>query len=349
MNKMNGLLKKFKKEKEVKKAKNESFQNFSERNKMSNGYLMKKRIGIGVFKTIRAIMLFGLCFLILQPLLNKISISFMEERDLYDATIINIPRNFTVINYELTSSLMNFKSSLISTLWVSFLVALFQVSSTTLVGYGFARYKFPGKNLLFGAVILSIVIPPQTILTALYLNFRYFDLFGLIEIFGGKPINLLNSIAPYLMISAGAMGLKNGLYIFMLRQYFRGIPKELEEAAYVDGCGKLKTFFAIMLPDAKPMLTSIFLFAYVWQWTDTFYSSLFLRKFGLLSVSIGGLGDGLAQYVSAISNGTQIPSTAYQQAIISTGTLMVIVPLLIIYLVAQKGFVESLAQSGIKM
>lgn len=331
------------------KIKYKSSYNFWERNRMSNGYLLRQRVGQAIFKFARAIMLFGLCFLILQPLLNKISISLMEERDLYDATIINIPRNLTEDNYQLVDRLMNYTGSLLSTIWVSLVVALIQVSSTTLVGYGFARYKFPGKNLLFGAVILSIVIPPQTILTALYLNFKYFDILGIFKLLRGEPINLLNSILPYLMVSAGAMGLKNGLYIFMLRQYFRGIPKELEEAAYVDGCGKLKTFLIIMLPDARPMLTSIFLFSYVWQWTDTFYSSLFLRKFGLLAVGLGGLGDSLMKYIADISNRTQLPSTAYQQAIISTGTLMVIAPLLIIYLVAQKGFVESLAQAGIKM
>lgn len=335
--------------KKPKKVKNESFHSFRERNKLSDGYLLKKKIGSAIFKICRAIMLFGLCFLILQPILNKISISFMEDRDLYDATVINIPRNFTTSNYEVVNMLMGYPKALLSTLWICLVVAIIQVSSTTLVGYGFARYKFPGRNLLFGCVILSIVIPPSTILTALYLNFRYFDFFGLITLFGGKSINLLNSILPYLMISAGAMGLKNGLYIYMLRQYFRGIPKELEEAAYVDGCGKLKTFLVIMLPDAKPMLTSIFLFSYVWQWTDTFYSSLFLRKFNLLSVTISGLGDSFSQYIATISNRTQIPSMALQQAIISTGTLMIIIPLIIIYLVAQKGFVESLAQAGIKM
>lgn len=326
-----------------------SSMTFRERNRLSHNYLLKKRIGTAIFKFCRAIMLFGLAFLILQPILTKISVSFMQEADLYDATVINIPRTFTTENYKLVSTLMNYTKALGSTLWVSLVIALVQVASTTLVGYGFARYNFPGKKLLFGAVILSIVIPPQTILTALYLNFRYFDFFGLIKLFGGKPLNLLNTLAPYVMISAGAMGLKNGLYIFMLRQYFRGVPKELEEAAYVDGCGKLKTFLIIMLPDARPMLTSIFLFSYVWQWTDTFYSSLFLRKFGLLANSVAGLADGLASYVSNISNRTSIPTTAYTQAIISTGTLMVIAPLIIIYLVAQKGFVESLAQSGIKM
>lgn len=346
MIKANGLIIKSNK---VKRVKNESFRNFWERNRLSEGYLLRKTIGRGVFKFCRAVMLFGLAFLILQPILSKISVSFMEERDLYDATIINIPRNWSLSNYELAGYLMNYKKSLISTLWVSFVIALVQLVSTTLVAYGFARYNFPGKKLLFGAVILSIVIPPQTILTALYLNFRYFDIFGLIKFFTGKPLNLLNSIWPYVMISAGCMGLKNGLYIFMLRQYFRGIPKELEEAAYVDGCGKLKTFIVIMLPDAKPMLTSIFLFAYVWQWTDSFYSSLFLRKFGLLSNAVAGLGDSLMTYIQNISNRTAFPTTAYTQAIISTGTLMVIAPLVLIYLVAQKGFVESLAQAGLKM
>lgn len=346
---MNKRAKLFQREKKVKKLKNESFKSFRERNRMSHNYLLKRKIGQGILKVCRAIMLFGLCFLILQPILAKISISFMEERDLYDATVYNIPRNVSTSNYEIASLLMRYSKSLISTLWISLVIALIQVTSTTLVGYGFARYNFPGKKILFGAVVLSIVIPPQTILTALYLNFRYFDLFGILGIFGMKPVNMLNSIAPYLMVSAGAMGLKNGLYIFMLRQYFRGIPKELEEAAYVDGCGKLRTFLVIMLPDARPMLTSIFLFSYVWQWTDTFYSSLFLRKFGLLANAISGLGDSLGTYLQSLSNRTELPSVAYQQAIISTGTLMIIAPLIIIYLVAQKGFVESLAQAGIKM
>ena len=168
----------FKKSNKVKIVKNESFKSFWERNRLSEGYLLKKTIGRALFKFCRAVMLFGLCFLILQPILSKISISFMEEKDLYDATVINIPRNWSVSNYEMAAMLMNYSKSLVSTLWVSFVIALVQLISTTLVAYGFARFNFPGKKLLFAAVILSIVIPPQTILTALYLNFRYFDIFS---------------------------------------------------------------------------------------------------------------------------------------------------------------------------
>ena len=145
------------------------------------------------------------------------------------------------------------------------------------------------------------------------------------------------------------MGLKNGLYIFMIRQFFRTIPKELEEAAYVDGCGTLKTFLKIMLPDAKPILTSCFLFAFVWQWTDGFYSKMFLGNISLVSTSLARLSDTLGAYIMRITGTTTSISVAYSNCIVSTGTLMIIMPLIVLYLFAQKGFVESLSSSGIKM
>lgn len=106
--------------------------------------------------------------------------------------------------------------------------------------------------------MLVIVIPPQTISTSLHLHFRYFDILGIIQAVTGHTLNLRGSVLPYYLMSAGCMGLKNGLYIYMIRQFFRNIPKEMEEAAYVDGCGMLETFVKIMLPDAKPILTSCF-------------------------------------------------------------------------------------------
>jgi multiple sugar transport system permease protein len=145
------------------------------------------------------------------------------------------------------------------------------------------------------------------------------------------------------------MGLKNGLYIFMIRQFFRNIPKELEEAAYVDGCGTLKTFVKIMLPDARPILTSCFLFSFVWQWTDGFYSKMFLGNTKLLSTQLSMIGDRLDAYIKNTLHNSAGASIGYTNCIVATGTLMVIVPLLILYLFEQKGFVESLSSSGIKM
>ena len=287
-------------------SKMNKFQAFRERNRKSNGYLLRKVSFNVAYKIVRFVLLFGLCFLILQPLLNKISISFMEERDLYDSTINVIPRHFTLDNFKIAADLMDYWAALGNTLWISLLVSILQIISC------------------------------------------YSDILGIFSLITGQPLNLLDSFAPYAFMCLGCMGLKNGLYIYMLRQFFRGIPKELEEAAYVDGCGKVKTFVRIMLPDAKPMITSCFLFSFVWQWTDSFYSGMFLPNYSILANKVARLSEVLNSYVKA-TTGLDKASTAYASAMIGTGTLLVIIPLIIVYLFAQKGFVESLSQSGIKM
>ena len=332
------------------KVKVKKYQNFWERNRKSHGYLLKKTLlGYGV-SICRFILLFGMCFLILQPILNKISVSFMTEQDLYNPIVISIPEHFTTENYKLAADIMQYSKGLRNSLIISLTIAVLQITMCTLVGYGFARFEFPFKKLLFALVILVILVPPQTISSSLHLHFRFFDIFGLIELIRGEPLNLTGSVLPYYMMSAGCMGLKNGLYIYMIRQFFRNIPKELEEAAYVDGCGTLKTFVRIMLPDAKPILTSCFLFSFVWQRTDGFYSRMFLGNTRLVSTSLSTIVDSLGVW---IAKGTgmmnQTVSIAYSNCILSTGTLMIILPLIILYLFAQKGFVESLSSSGIKM
>ncbi|MDR0472609.1 MAG: carbohydrate ABC transporter permease [Treponema sp.] len=285
--------------------------------------------------------------------MNKLSVSFMEQQDLYDGTVISIPRHFTLGNYSLTGRLLDYLPSLLQTLFIILVSSFLQITACTLAGYGFARHKFPLKNILFMCVILIIIIPPQTIMTSLYLNFHFFDIFGLFRLISGRPINLLNSVAGFWLLSASGMGLKSGLYIFILRQYFRGVPKEFEEAAYVDGCGRFKTFIRIMLPDAAPIITSCFLFSFVWQWTDSFYSTLFLTNYRMLSSALGGLAAQVDNWWTVVHSITNVHRSVaplgFTQAIIATGMLMCLAPLVLLYLLAQKAFVESLSQTGIKM
>jgi len=261
-------------------------QNFWDRNRRSGGYLLKKRIGQIAVSVIRGLLLFGLCFMIIQPMLTRFSIGFMEEQDLYDSTIVLLPRHVTTDNYRIVADLTNWPKSMINTLWTSLLVSVCQVISCTLVGYGFARYEFPLKKFWFACVIMLIIIPPQTIQTALYMQFANFDIFGIIKATTGKTLNLRTSVIPYVLMSLTCMGLKDGLYIFMLRQYFRSVPTSLEEAAYVDGCGTLHTFVKIMLPDAVPTIASCFLFSFVWQWTDLFYTRNFLSSYSIYSTEL---------------------------------------------------------------
>lgn len=318
-------------------------RSFCERNEASGGMLLNvtmKKYAISIF---RAILLFGMCFMILQPILNKISLSFMAEKDLYDTSIVIIPKNFSVNNWKISMYLLDYTKSLINTIWVSLLVSAIEVVMCTFVGYGFSRFNFPLRRFWFFCVILLIVIPPQTLSTSLYLHFRYFKFFG-------ATLNLKGTMLPYIMMCFTCMGLKNGLYIFMIRQYYLGFPFELEEAAYVDGCGPFVTFFRIMVPGAKPIITSCFLFSFVWQWTDSFYSNLFLGKIQLLARQVVGLTDKLSIYLSRARGGGNVSvPPALAGAMNSTSVLLIVIPLIILYLFCQRMFVESLASTGVKM
>ena len=321
---------------------NPNHATFWERNEASDGILLKETIKKYAISIFRAILLFGMCFMIIQPILNKISVSLMSEADLYDTTIVMVPKHFTLANWKIVNLLMNYKTTLFNTIWVSLLVSLIEVAMCSIVGYGFSRFNFPLKRFWFFCVILVIVIPPQTISTSLFLHFRYFNLFG-------KTLNLRGNMIPYLMMCFTCQGLKNGLYIYMIRQFFMGFPFELEEAAYVDGCGPLKTFVRIMVPGAKPIITSCFLFSFVWQWTDGFYSSLFLGKIQLLSISLSNVVEKLGAYLTKLYGGSTLVSVGYSNAILSTATLLAIFPVIILYIFCQRMFVESLASTGVKM
>ncbi len=323
-------------------------KNFWDRNRRSGGYLLKSRIGQIAVSVIRGLLLFGLCFMIIQPMLTRFSTGLMQERDLYDSTIILLPRHVTLDNYRIVAELTDFPRSMLNTLWTSLLVSVCQVIACTLVGYGFARYEFPLKKFWFACVIMLIVIPPQTIQTALYMQFSNFDIFGIFKALTGKTVNLRTSITPYVLMSLTCMGLKNGLYIFMLRQYFKSVPTSLEEAAYVDGCGTMHTFVKIMLPDAIPTIASCFLFSFVWQWTDLFYTRNFLSGYSIYSTQFASIVSRMSRYFANAVGETVIVPNARQQQLISIGVLICCIPLIILYCFTQRTFVESLAMTGSK-
>ena len=323
-------------------------KNFWDRNRRSNGYLLKRRIGQIAVSVIRALLMFGLCFMIIQPMITRFGMSLMKEKDLYDSTIVLLPRHVTLDNYRIVAELTDFPNSMINTLWVSILMSICQVIACTIVGYGFGRFEFPLKKFWFACVIAIIIIPPQIISSSLYTTFARFDLFGLITLLTGSTINIRSSIWPYIMMCLTCMGLKDGLYIFMLRQYFKNVPDSLEEAAYVDGCGTFHTFFRIMLPDALPTIASCFLFSFVWQWTDLFYSRNFLSGYSLYSVQLSTIGSRMARYFAVDPNNPPTVDNGRPLQLISIGVLICCIPLIILYCFTQRTFVESLAMTGSK-
>lgn len=316
-------------------------RSFWERNEASGGILLKETTKKYAFSIFRAILLFGMCFMIIQPLITKVAVSFMAEKDLYDTTIIFIPKNFSLSNWKISAYLLEYSKTLWNNIWVSLVVAALEVFMCSLVGYGFSRFNFPLKRFWFFCVLLLIIVPPQTMSTSLYLHFKFFNFFGM-------TFNLVRTPIPYFLMCLGCMGLKNGLYIFMIRQFFMGFPYELEEAAYVDGCGPIKTFFKVMLPGAKPILTSCFLFAFVWQWTDQFYATFFLGNIKMMSLRLANVVEALGRYLTVINNVATQASVGYGNAVLSTSILMAITPLIILYIFCQRLFVESLTSTGMK-
>lgn len=311
------------------------------------GRITSAKLGRFLWSIIRAVIVLGICFIILQPVFLKIAISFMGERDLYDSSVKYIPKHFTLDNYALALSGLNYWSTLLRTGLLSVSVVLLQLVSCLLTAYGFARFQFPGKKLLFACVILTLIVPPQIIMLPLFVRFRFFDVFGIAEHLTGGTINLLDTFWPFLIQAATCTGFKNGLYIYMLRQFFKGMPKELEEAAFVDGCGRLRTFVQIMLPGAVPMMVTVFLFGFVWQWTDNFYSSLYLNRMRVLSTSLNRLATAVYSSYEGFGGSMNFVSPGFVSMMNNTGTILVILPLIIIYVVCQKHFVEGIERSGI--
>ena len=218
----------------------------------------------------------GIIFLILFPFIQKIATMFLSYEDLSDTTVQYIPKHFSLYTIITTIGIMDYWRTLLRTLILCVITAVLQTLSCTLTAYGLARFKFVGRGLVFGCVIMILLIPPQVVMASLYMNFAHVNPLGLVSLFGGGRIDISNGILPFIILSATAVAFKNSLYIYILRQFFRGLPTEIEEAGMIDGSSHMGIFFRLMLPNAVPMMVTIILFAFSWQWTDNYYSQLFL-------------------------------------------------------------------------
>ena len=291
-----------------------------------------------IWSLVRAVLIIGVSFMIVYPLLIKFSVSLRSYSDSNDPMVFFVPRSPTFANFRVAWAALDYPITALYSILFCSLLSILQTVSCTFAAYSFSRFKYFGRNILFMLSIVTLVIPPQVMLLPLYVRFLYFNplsLFQLSGIFSG--ISLVDSMWPFILLSMTCMGFKNGLYIYMLRQYFVNVPNVLEEAADIDGCGTFKTFYKIMLPGAMPMLVSVFLFSFVWQWNDYYYTAVLAPNLQLLTTKIftssySILGTG-ADYWQSISASPKI--------------LLMMLPLIILYVFTQRFFVESVEKSGI--
>lgn len=305
----------------------------SEKSSPDKGYIRRRAAGF-IGSLFRYIVLFGLGFVIIYPLLYMISCSFREPGDMSDPTVIWIPRHYTLSVIQETIKAMDLRTTLKNTLIMNVGCAFVQVLSCAVTGYGFARFSFKGKGLLFGVVIMMILVPPQVIALPLYTQFRYFG-------FGDHTVNLIDSMLTMYLPAMTGNGIRSGLMILIFRQFFKGLPRELEDAAYIDGCGPFMTFVRIMMPNAASAFLTVFLFSVVFYWNDHYVSSTFFTSRQTLSLMLENLDSQL--FGSSAAELSPREKIVWKEA----GCLLSISPMLIMYVFLQKYFTEGIERSGL--
>ncbi|MBR4627558.1 MAG: carbohydrate ABC transporter permease [Ruminococcus sp.] len=302
-------------------------------------YIRRRNAADRLWRFFRFLILFGLGFIILYPLLYMISCTFRDRSDMTDPTVLWIPRHPTLSVLKDTIEAMDFWNALRNTLVINVGCSFMQVASCALTGYGFARFSFRGKKLLFGIVILMMLVPTQIISLPLFFQFRFFGIKGVFS------RNLIDSVWTMYLPAMTANGIRSGLMILIFRQFFRGLPRELEDAAYIDGCGPFMTFVRVMIPNAIPAFLTVFLFSIVWYWNDYYVSTMFFHNTRTVSTMLYNLDSELS--LRMFGDATIKMSPREQIVWKQASCLLSITPLLILYTFLQKYFTEGIERSGL--
>jgi multiple sugar transport system permease protein len=321
---------------------------------MAMTYYKNKKAGDKALEIItsivRALFLLGMAYVLLYPVLFLLSNAFRDPIDRLDPTVIWIPKTFTLQNFFLADQILGFIPSIMKTLSMLIPSVIIQVFICLMVAYGFARFNFKFKEILFSCLLFTIIVPVQTMIIPLYVNFRFFDFFGIGKILAlfnngeAVTVKLLNTNWPFYLMSLTGTGIRSGLYIFMVRQFFKSMPVELEESAFVDGCGPFKTFMKIMLPNVGSIVIVITLFSIVWHWNDFYLSVMFYVEEYPLSVSVTMLQERL----TLLSQNMSAEDMALaESSLLEAACFVVIAPVLLLYIFAQRYFTESITRTGI--
>jgi len=307
-----------------------------------------------VWSIFRAALLIGLGYVIFYPVLYMISMGIRDVQDIYDITVNWVPKHFTLNNFTRVWLGIDYPASLVNTLVISLGSTLLLLVVCSMTAYGLSRFRFRGRNLMFMLVLFTIIVPQHFFALATYQIYGEFTFFGVLDIYnlitGSElSISLLDTYWTFLLPAMFGSGIRSGLYIYIFHQFFKGLPKELEEAAYIDGCGFIKTFLKIILPSSVAVFVTVFLFSFVWHWNDYQLSSRFMGvdKQTLSSALVnlqGLLYEADANNITGLVDKVDPNQLSFDR---QAASLMVVVPVIILYLALQKFFTESIERTGL--
>ena len=254
--------------------------------------------------------------LFILPLLWMITVSLARPETIAQPGFHLIPREYIWENYKNALTLMPFGTYAMNTIKVTFLALAGNVITSALVAFAFARLEAPGKNVLFIFVLSTIMLPSMVTMIPSFIIFKSLGWYD----------TLLPLIAPALFA--------NAFYIFLMRQFFMTIPKELEDAAKIDGCSTFGIFRQIIMPLSKPVIVSVAVFSFVAHWNDFMSPLIYLNSIEKRTLALG-----LATFTDVW--GVDIVS-------LMAASTAVLIPVLIIFFFSQKYFVQGVVMTGIK-
>ena len=291
---------------------------------------VKNRSSKIIWGVICFLILFGLSFIVVYPLIFSVSMSIRDIKDITDPSVMWIPKHLTFFNIKETVRLMKYGATFLNSIKLCAVSSLLQVVSCAIVGYGFARFNFKFKGLFFALALFTIIVPPQVVYIPTYLFY--------------KNLNIIDSVLTMYIPAFFGVGIRSGLFIYIFRQFYRNLPKELEDAAYVDGCGYYTTFVRLIIPNAKTVITTVFLFSMVWYWGDYYYTKMYFTNFQTVTTALSNLSFAISQYGDDATYG----SLSYNVSLLNqSGCLLAVFPMLILYIIFQRQFVDGLERSGI--
>lgn len=297
----------------------------------------------------RQLFMLGISYVVLYPLLYMVSNAFKPVEQYYDPSVVWIPKSLTMENFKIVALVMDIGNVMKNTVIIELLPAVISAMVCMMIGYGLARFNFRGKRFVVACVILTIIVPQQTIASSLYSSFRYFDFLGILKFLhrfipAVDTLNLIGTPWVTILPSLLGVGLKSGIFIFIYMQFFTGLPKELQEAAAIDGCGEFRTFLKIIVPTAKNINIAVLLLAVVWNWNDYYTPSMFIRTKDTIATAMASFQ---ANLENLHNMGIGVANIQTAQTQIQAACLITILPLVVLYIFLQKRFSEGIENSGL--
>ncbi len=307
-------------------------------------YRAKQRTS-SIFMTIlRLVILVSIGYIVIYPLLYMLSSSFKPVSDFLDPGCIWVPKSFTLEHLKHADISVDFKNSFISTMLFEISSAAIEVITCSVVAYGLARFKFRGKSILMVVLFLTIIIPDQMVIIPRMINYSDLDFLGVVGLIRNATgsdfkMSILDTGWSFVLPSLFAVGFRAGIIIFIYMQFFKGLPYELEEAAWMDGANLFQTYTRIALPSSSVVLTTVIILSVIWHWNDYYLAVMYLSENFPLAVKIANMSVDLQH--QGIWNGPAFVAAT------SVGCLVFITPMLIMYIILQRKFVSSIDRVGI--